>query len=345
MEKTLEQTFYKSRLRTILFLTIGMLSLYASSIYLIDPLQQYRVATYFKPVYTNEVYQNPGLAKNYPYDTVIIGSSMTENFRPSYIKKQLGLQTLKLSISGSNSYEEKTMLETAINSGQVKNVIYGLDIFRLAGKGTREGFPNYLYSQKSMVDKMKYLFNLGNVDFILKTIVGNAGLAYRENINLDSAFTFNDEKAYSEKNVMSAFRDQLEHPENQQYSLPEMKSNFDKNVLSVLKNNPNITFYLFFPPYSVYTYKLYEHEGNLLSFLQMKRYVFEATKNLSNVKIYDFQTESRITKNLNNYKDISHYSGQINNYIIDNFKNEQYLLTEKNVNKFIQKLSDDVKTV
>lgn len=338
----MEQTFYQSRLATILFLTLGILFLYGVLIYLVDPLQQYRRATYFKPVYTNEIYQNPGLAKNYRYDTVIIGSSMTENFKPSYIKKKLGLETLKLSISGPNSYEQKITLETAIHTGQVKKVIYGLDIFRLTGKKVREGFPDYLYSDKSPIDTMKYLFNIGNLDFIIKIIVGNLGLAYRENTNLDTAFTFYNEKEYSSKNVMLAYKNQLENSENPHYSIVEMQNNFDKNVLSVLKNNPNITFYLFFPPYSIYMYKLYDHDGNLLKFLQMKKYIFNVTKNLANVKIFDFQSESLITTNLNNYKDISHYSSEINNYIIDNLKNKKYLMTANNVNRLINQLVQEV---
>ncbi len=326
----MEQLFYKKKLMHILFITIGLLLLYANIIYFVDPLQQYRLATFFKAVYINEIYQNPGLAKHYNYNAVIIGSSMTENFRPSYIRKKLGWQALKLSISGSNSFEEKIMLETAIKTGRVKNVIYGLDFFRLAEKNAREGFPDYLYLHQSIMDKLKYLFNIGNIDFILKTMIGNLGLAYKDNMDLDSVYTFNDKLAYSAENVILSFNNKLKQGEKLHFSLAEMKLNFNANILSVFKNNPNITFYLFFPPYSVYMYKLYEHEGKLFNFLEMKKYVCAVTKNLSNVKLYDFQSDSMIIENLNNYKDIYHYSEEINNYIIDNFNKKKYVVTADN---------------
>lgn len=48
---------------------------------LIDPFFHYHMPWFgLKPVINDEIYQNPGLAKHASYDSIIIGSSMTENF-------------------------------------------------------------------------------------------------------------------------------------------------------------------------------------------------------------------------------------------------------------------------
>lgn len=317
---------YKNNFYNIFGFIFILLFIYALFIYLIDPLQEYRLSTLFKPVYSNEIYQNPGLAKHAEYDSVIIGSSMTENFRPSYISKILGLKALKLSIAGANSYEEKETLATCIATNKVKYVIYGIDIFRLADNQLRQGFPSYLYSEFGPINQMRYLFNIGNISFVIKMLLATSGIAYKTESDLDLAYNWNAKVEYSVQNVIQEYKEELRKTQKEFYSLNDMKKNFNNNVLSFIVNNPNIHFYLFYPPYSTYTYQLYEHKGIMVSFLEMKKYIFEATKHFPNVKIYDFQNDSRIINNLHNYKDTSHYSENINNYIIDSFAKNDYLV-------------------
>lgn len=335
----MNQTFNKKKFFEIIFITLGFLLLYACSIYLIDPLQQFRIAKHLKPVYTNEECQNPGLAKNVHYDTVLIGSSMLQNFRSSYVKKRLGWQTLKLSISGASSYEEIAILKTAIQTGQVKNVVFGIDILRMADNEIREGFPLFLYSSHSILDRLKYLLNIANINFIVKNTLNSLKI-HKGTDDLDAAYIASDKNNYSAEDVKRVFQNQLIfNGEKGITSLTDMKINFDKNILTTIKNNPDIHFYLFFPPYSVYLYKLYEHKEILDVFLEMKKYIFEKTKNLPNVKLYDFQTETKITAQLNNYYDISHYSEDVANFMIDNLQNTTYLVTSKNSAKLLARHS------
>ena len=61
---------------------------------------------------------------------------------------------------------------------------------------------------------------------------------------------------------------------------------------------------------------------------------------LKNVTIFDFQTEDKVTHNLNNYKDIVHYSANINNWMIEQIMKKNYLVTSENIDENIQKLYD-----
>ena len=56
----------------------------AALTYAVDPFEQYRESAIL-PLYDQESYNNPGIAKNYDYDAVILGTSMVEMSHPSVI--------------------------------------------------------------------------------------------------------------------------------------------------------------------------------------------------------------------------------------------------------------------
>lgn len=332
-----EQGIYKSNLILILVFTVCLLIVYSMFIYIIDPLEQFRAAKIYHPIYVDEMYQNAGMAKHYQYDTVIIGSSTAENFKPSFIQKTLGFHTLKLTLHGTTASEEKVILETAIATGKVKNVLFGLDDFTFEHDlPIREGFPLYLYSFHKG-DKLKYLFNIGNIGIIFKIFLEN--VIYNSKTNLDDAYSWNATAKFSEKNVINAWQLTKKHLVlEKNTSFATMRSSFDKNLLNVIIKNPHINFYLFYPPYSTLEYKKMQIMGIFSDFLQFKKYIFEATKNLPNVRLYDFQSEKQIANNFNNYKDMIHYSEAINNYIITHIKTNKYLVTSSNVDPMINQL-------
>ncbi len=73
----------QSRKYIIVFVITAFLGLMitAGLTFVIDPYFQYHMPWFGKEAYANnERYSNPGLAKNAEYDSVIVGSSMSENF-------------------------------------------------------------------------------------------------------------------------------------------------------------------------------------------------------------------------------------------------------------------------
>ncbi len=131
--------------------------------YVVDPLQFFRRAWYAPVWSTNERYQNPGLARSYDYDTVIIGSSMTQNFYPSYVDRVLGARTIKLSISGSTAHEQYLILRVALDTGKPKRVIWAIDDWAFRGAPDRVRsdlgpFPFFLYDTNPL-GYVQYLFN------------------------------------------------------------------------------------------------------------------------------------------------------------------------------------------
>ena len=130
-----------------------------------------------------------------------------------------------------------------------------------------------------------------------------------------------------------------EKTEKSDFNLNILKENFNYNLLELMKASPNTNFVLFFPPYSILKFeRMSKHDNSLEDILKFKKYVFNETKELNNVTIFDFQTADNITHNLNNYKDLDHYSANINNWIIEQIMKNNYLVTSDNIDSNIQKL-------
>lgn len=53
-----------------------------------------------KYIIHNQAYQNPGIARNFDYDSLIVGSSMTEFLLPSLFEEEYGCNAVKVSYRG-----------------------------------------------------------------------------------------------------------------------------------------------------------------------------------------------------------------------------------------------------
>lgn len=65
---------------------------------------------------------------------------------------------------------------------------------------------------------------------------------------------------------------------------------------------------------------------------------------MENVKIFDFQDIESITFNLDNYRDITHYSKEINEYIIDCIASGKQRVTAENLEEKLANLESQVQS-
>lgn len=158
------------------------------SIFAIDPMFHYHAPLKFLSYpLVNERYQNNGIVKHFDYDSVITGTSMTENFKTSEAQKLFGSDFIKVAFSGGGYTEIGDNLKAAYDSGHdIKYVIWGLDydkmIYGKKYRYTEKGdFPDYLYNDSSL-DDIKYFFDpvvvklAGSV--VKSTVTGRAATSF-----------------------------------------------------------------------------------------------------------------------------------------------------------------------
>ena len=147
-------------------LTLVLLALALGSIlgavFILDPFEVYHQAWFHIPPIENSTqnYSNAGIAKSYAYDSVIIGSSMTENFSPSQLDRLLGGRFVKLPINAGTPYNNKQMMDMAFGSRDIRRIFYGVDIESLTWFYTTPKceMPDYLYDD-NLFNDTAYWFN------------------------------------------------------------------------------------------------------------------------------------------------------------------------------------------
>lgn len=159
-----EERKYKIWIISTLFFSISAFIMFATITIYIDPLFHYHkpLEKYKYPI-NNERYQNDGITKNFEYESIITGTSMTENFKKSEADKIFGSDFIKVPFAGGHYKEINDNLKRAYNSGKnIKYIIRCLDYSHLVeGKDTyREDieYPFYLYNS-NLFDDVNYVLN------------------------------------------------------------------------------------------------------------------------------------------------------------------------------------------
>src|SRR6202051_2992823 len=88
-----------------------MIMMAAALNFIVDPLQLFRPARLFAAMYSQDSrMQDAGLIRSQQFDTVFMGTSLAIHFRQSDIDRLLGVKSLKLAMTGSNSHEQGFLL-------------------------------------------------------------------------------------------------------------------------------------------------------------------------------------------------------------------------------------------
>lgn len=322
--------------------------LVGSFMFIVDPLQMYRKASLYPALYSSqERYQNAGLARSYDYDTIVLGSSMTQNFVPSYVESVMGGEVMKLSIEGSTAMEQSAVGKTALDTGKVKRVIWGLDYFAMRQDvdAKSENMPMYMYDNNPFND-YEYLFNVSNVKHAWKALTTPAeeSKAFR---NLDILRNWDKSAKYSQAAVLETWEKarikEMGYGKNE-FSLENVQAVFHKYVLSLIEDHPEVEFTFYYPPYTILRQQVWAETNPVRAENQyaMKKYMFEQFSKYPNVSVYDFQQEASITYDLSQYKDLSHHSQAINERIIREIAEGKNLVTADNVDRLNEELTSQL---
>lgn len=316
-----------------LSLIIGALVLIVSSVVIIDPFEIYHRATAFiAPIESGtQSYSNAGIAKSYDYDSIIIGSSMTENFRPSQMDQLLGGRFVKLCINGGTPFNHKQMMDIAFATHDVKRVFYGLDVAALSYfyRQPKAEMPTYLYDD-SLLNDVQYWFNqsvlVRYIPQCLKTL-GKSDPDQR-----DSMYTWGEDFAFGAQAVLREPIETQEVPQAPMQEHPALSQqamlNVEHNLIPFIQAHPDTEFIFFFPPYSLMQWYGFYTLGSLHDTLMQKQAVVERLLPYENVRIYDFQAQLDWILNLDHYVDYEHYGAHINAEIVRMIADEQCRVTD-----------------
>ena len=292
---------------------ILLLSLCALTVYLVDPFEHYRESAIL-PLYDQESYNNPGIAKNYDYNAVILGTSMVEMSHPSVIDECFGVSSVKLPMRGSHTAQMGWQLAHVLDTHELKLAILAVDAYSLMGPpDDMEEIYDYLWND-SALDDVGYLLNLDVLLVRVPRMLRNLGRSTAT--KRDDMYQWTD-VTFSAQSVFDSFSFQPQREmTDPDYRLERSTENIRRHIETYVAAHPETTFKIYMPPYSVAYWYVMTRGGLSEQQYRSRARVCELLLDYPNVEIYDYSSRLEWITDLGNYFDYSHHSGAISDAIM-----------------------------
>ncbi len=346
-EKGAEELRYKIWfIVTLIFVVIAFIIFALITIY-IDPLFHYhKPLNKYKYPINNERYQNDGITRNFEYESIITGTSMTENFKKSEADKIFGSDFIKVPFSGGHYKEINDNLKRAYDSGKdIKYIIRCLDYSHLVEDkdAYREDieYPSYLYNN-NLFDDVNYVLNKSILFEQTHSVIKHTKDGF-ETTSFDDYANWNSDYTFGAETVLGTYTlDEKDSPERRfsEYERNMVVENIMHNVTSLAAGHKETTFYYFFPPYSICYWDTLKNCGKVNWLIDAEETAIEEILKYPNIKLYSFCNNFELVCNLDNYKDVAHYGEWVNSLILEWMYNDKYLLTKDNYKEYIKTIRE-----
>ena len=343
--------------KNVIRLLVASTAIIAAAVLLtftIDPLQLFRPARLFAAMYSPDTrMQNAGLIRSQQFDTVFMGTSLAIHVRQSDIDKALGVRSLKLAMTGSNSREQSFVLDAAM-ARRPKRMIWQMDdwIFREAGEIDADiylpanlyrcnaaGFSEYLLSgamaRESLWLALRSIPPLTPlVARLTNGVMFKFPIAEVDDINVLRRDT-DIGSAYNKAKALAAFRSMIEpsvrHSLSAGYDLAAMIAGFQRDAIGLIAGNPDVQFDIYFAPYSILQFVALRDASpaTLQITYDFTAYAFERLLQFPNVRLYDFRVTREVTHDLGNYADVLHHSPAVDLKILSWIADGKYRVDPK----------------
>ncbi len=310
--------------------TLLTLALIAGTVIVIDPFTRYHAPWFgLAPVETDERTTAIGLARNLDYDTALVGSSMSENFNYKWFEDGVfGKKAVKIALQGAHYGDYRPVLEEVLKHKGTKNVVFCLDTYLFCDSSAEypQTIEDYYVAGIGPGD-IHYLFNKSVFfDYLPKFLINNV----REGYNAENAYNWSDEYEYSKYTARLAYMSKrlLVKEKEKPFDLYfENADEFTDSFIELIKAHPDVNFYLYAPPYSILFWDDTVLRGNSTAVICALEREYRKLLECSNVRLFYFQDDTDIITDLSNYRDYSHYKGDINRYMYESMKTGAHEVT------------------
>jgi len=318
------------------------LFLIATVVIIIDPYFHYhKPLSFLSYRLYEERYINDGINRHFDYDAIITGTSMSQNFSPGEFDALFGTHSIKQPFPGAGYQEIMENLERALSrNDSIDTVLWTLDyngLLRAPDWEQYEGYPAYLYDENPFND-VSYLFNKsilyhGMMPVLSMTLSGNGSTTMDEYSSW--------ERECGLDAILGAYdRDSLVPTADDAYTKADeenVKKTIQDNYIRLINQHPNVTFYIFYSPYSICYWDAMMLEKNFEKQLAAEQMATELLLQCPNVKLYNFFDQYEVICNLDNYSDPMHYKSEINSKILNWISEDVGLVTKENYMEMLSK--------
>ncbi|MCK1392194.1 hypothetical protein [Bradyrhizobium sp. 1] len=324
----------------------------AALTFAVDPLQLFRPSRL--AFYSDDTrVQNAGLIRSQSFDTAFMGTSLAIHYRQSDIDRALGVHSLKLAMTGSNSRQQGFVLEQAIDRG-ARRVIWEMDDFIFVDaadieadpflpvdlyRRTTKGIASYLFSAAMAKES---LFALLRSTPLLKEPLTRAAPYLPVKFALsdvDDIYAlprdFDVARGYNAERTLAAFA-YITNPVRSRflgegYGYEAMVRHFEHDAVALIARHPDVTFDIYFPPYSILQFVAMRDASpaTLKIVTDLTAVIATRLTQLPNVRLHDFRAIKAVTHDLNNYGDVIHHSPVVDAMVLQWLASGEYRVDPK----------------
>ncbi|MDR1345489.1 MAG: hypothetical protein LBK03_02145 [Bacteroidales bacterium] len=316
--------------------------------------------------------QNITLIRHLQFDSVIIGNSFTENTSAKEAGDVFGGNFINISMSGSVLHEQSFVLDYVLRHKKIKTV-FGI----LSERTNRRGHGSYplsewtfLYDDNRFNDFKVYL-NKQSLKCLSEWSISPKCVGKQVDMDRPSAWLtmpgyvsrFGGLDNWIMHHETAQLKDTL-HKKLPQYAdkplthlyedMPaktasSIRDTIDEFIVMPAKKYHDTNFFYFFNPHLLLDRAFAARDSTLnIHAFWVKETVLRCAA-LNNVQIFLFDNEI-FTEEISNYKDLGHYSSDINSLILQSVRLRKNLLTPDNVDEQLSLLREraaayDIKTV
>jgi hypothetical protein len=319
--------------------------------FVVDPLQLFGPARHFVAMYSPDSrMQDAGLIRSQDFDTVFMGTSLAIHFRQSDIDRVLGVRSLKLAMTGSNSHEQSFVLAAALDR-HPRRVIWQVDdwIFSNAAdidsdiylpadlyRRNTKGIAGYLFSG-AMARESAWILarSIPPIEPVVARLTTEVlfkfPISRADDINTLRP-DFDVAGSYNAKKAVAAFR-YITDPARSKYlaegyDYDAMVRNFERDAVALIAGNPDVKFDIYLPPYSILQWVAMRDASpaTLKIVYDLSAYISQRLARLPNASLHDFRAVKEITHDLNNYGDVIHHSPAVDLKVLSWLAEKKYLV-------------------
>lgn len=334
----------KSWVKIFISIFVCLVVLMAAMVAVIDPFFHYH-----KPLgafyYTldNERYQNDGITRYFDYNALITGTSMTQNFKASQAQELWNRDFIKVCYAGGMFKEINDNIELALETHDVDVVVRSLDgSYLLVDKDAERDdlgtYPEYLYDSNVFND-VNYLLNstvIGGycLPMLFKLGLGNTGgiTSFDEYSNWMGLATLGAASVLGDKTSFEAPDDLITSLTDEE--IQTLTDTVKQNITDTAQAHPDTQFYYFFPPYSAAYWGGSWEKGTMLKEMECYRLAASLILPYENIHLFAFDDMTDMTCDLDNYRDVSHYSGDVSDMILEMMAADENRLTLDTYNEY-----------
>lgn len=292
----------------------------------------------------DERFQNDGLQRHRDYEMLVVGTSMSQNFNTSKIEELWGKKAIKTAYSGATFFELGKGMQNAINHNpDIDTIICSFDLNSIVGEPdiySYEGIPDYLYDNNPFND-VSYVLNK---DVITKSIaVINYTINGEKTPSMDMYGRFDIYMPSGREAVMKNF----ERMPEEDMSVPFteeiaaiVRENVEANFVETAKNNPQVKFVFFVPPYSYCYWDTMVRTNQLDYSLEVLEYAVDVLLEADNIEVYSFYQWEDVLTNLDYYSDTIHFNGEVCDRIVDSIYNGEGLIEKDSVDFYFDHIKE-----